>query len=238
MKPSQHSKNAGWIVADKKYLPKYSPYVAEWEEWARKQTFYALFDECLIGWEGAASKYGKELTALRQRVAELEKENDQLHRLESEHYADLTQELQDLRAFKAAVEAAPTVRPDWYQCPTTENWFEHQADAELLAGFVDPLQVGQEIELNVCWSGEQKFRVTKIEDDESGDVELELIESSRHLFTRQTPAGMTFDQIRDGIANAVGGWPNLTYWPHDIAKLIRQIGPTPTTAPVTAKEGE
>lgn len=74
-----------------------------------------------------------------------------------------------------AVEGMHPVSPDYYQNPTTEEWWEHPADESLLDEMIQisgPLKVGDEYELDVSWSGKQKFRVTSVEGD---DVEVEHI---------------------------------------------------------------
>ena len=41
------------------------------------------------------------------------------------------------------------------------------------------------------------------------------------------PDPMTFEEIRDGIANAAEDWPDNDYYPPTIAEMIRKIVPTP-----------
>lgn len=77
--------------------------------------------------------------------------------------------------------SAEPVRPDWYQNPTSEQWFESPDDAQILED-LDSITVGDVIELDVCWNGTQMFRVTKLADETSDDVEFELIESSNKFY--------------------------------------------------------
>lgn len=90
---------------------------------------------------------------------------------------DLT-ELEDLRAWRAEIEKQEPARPDWYQNPTSEQWFECPDDAQILED-IGPVKVGDVIELDVCWNGKQKFRVAKISDEQSDDVEFDLVEGTK-----------------------------------------------------------
>ena len=98
---------------------------------------------------------------------------DKIAELES-----LRSELKDLRAWKAEIEKQEPARPDWYQNPTSEQWFECPDDAQILED-IGPVKVGDVIELDVCWNGKQKFRVAKIADEQSDDVEFELIDGTQ-----------------------------------------------------------
>lgn len=52
-----------------RYKAEYTEFVEEFERWAKAQPFYALFDECLIGWKGAADTYKPRLAELEARLA-------------------------------------------------------------------------------------------------------------------------------------------------------------------------
>ena len=106
----------------------------------------------------------------------------------------------------AELEKQEPKRPGWYQNPTDECWFECPDDAEILDSvFYDEApKVGDEFELDVCWNGKQKFRVTKIEDAESDDVEVEFVNGTQ-LFT------------------AAGASPVEPAKDHEIAALVNQL---------------
>lgn len=55
----------------------------------------------------------------------------------------------------------------------------------------------------------------------------ELLNAPQPPVASAEPVPMSFEQVRDGIANAIEGWPNNDYWPATIAEMVREIGPTP-----------
>lgn len=112
------------------------------------------------------------------------------------------------RAIEAAVinklNSAEPVRPDWYQNPTSEQWFESPDDAQILED-LDSITVGDVIELDVCWNGTQMFRVTKLADETSDDVEFELIESSKKFYLHPlAPSAVDVDLLAQFIRKIDG----------------------------------
>lgn len=102
--------------------------------------------------------------------------------------------------------SAEPVRPDLYQNPTTEEWFDHPQDMSLLEEMYDNLKVGFEYEINVCWTGKQTFRVTSVNGYE---VEADLIRSTRTPFAEAQPAPDVQAAVAAALEKAeeiVEGW--------------------------------
>jgi len=57
-------------------------------------------------------------------------------------------------------------------------------------------------------------------DEEGVEMLIDMVKQAK-------PEPMTFEEIRDGIANAAEDWPHNDYYPPTIAEMIRKIGPTP-----------
>lgn len=73
------------------------------------------------------------------------------------------------------------VKPDVYSNDGGEYWVQHPADCDIFSDWDDEPKVGDEYELQVCWTGKQKFRITEVED---GSVEkVELIDSNTTYYT-------------------------------------------------------
>lgn len=123
-------------------------------------------------------------------IAKLNTARDEIARLTEEMTIQATSNIRQLDTIAqqrdaalarlAELEKQEPKRPGWYQNPTDERWFECPDDAEILDSvfFDEAPKVGDEFELDVCWNGKQKFRVTKIEDAMSDDVEVEFISGS------------------------------------------------------------
>ena len=63
-----------------------------------------------------------------------------------------------------------------FQSPhNCDQWYEHPADCEIIDNFDPPVFVGFQYELTAGRYTTQRYRVTKIADDESDDVEVELV---------------------------------------------------------------
>jgi hypothetical protein len=54
--------------------------------------------------------------------------------------------------------------------------------------------IGAEYEVAVCWSGSQKFRVTKVADDDSDDIEVEFV-SGKQLYAAPHLRTLSDDEI-------------------------------------------
>lgn len=98
----------------------------------------------------------------------------------------------DLDAYKAMYQAAPEVEqepvePDVFSANDGDTWVESPSDWDCFDSWnKDEIVVGAEYELNVCWTGKQTYRITKIGDD--GDVEeVELVSSTKQYFTHTQP---------------------------------------------------
>lgn len=81
-------------------------------------------------------------------------------------------------------ERGEPVAPDWYNCPTNADiWRESPSDCDIIDGLADDPVVGMTFDLDVCWSGTQTFRITKVD---GSDVEVEMI-SRPKLYTGPQP---------------------------------------------------
>ena len=89
---------------------------------------------------------------------------------------ELRAELAEVKAERDALKAHAELRYTAFQSPHNDDrWLEHPADSEIIDEFDPPVHVGFEYELTAGSYTTQRYRVTKIADDESDDVEVELI---------------------------------------------------------------
>ncbi len=84
--------------------------------------------------------------------------------------------LERLTAERDALAKDAALRYTAWQSPHDDDyWLEHPADCEIIDRFHPPVHVGFEYELTAGSYTTQRYRVTKIADEESDDVEVELI---------------------------------------------------------------
>ena len=120
----------------------------------------------------AADNYRRLLDESDHAYAELRDERDELL-AENEKLSDMWSAMKAERdAFKTHAELRYTA----FQNPHNDDrWLEHPADSEIIDEFDPPVHVGFQYELTAGSYTTQRYRVTKIADDESDDVEVELI---------------------------------------------------------------
>jgi len=84
--------------------------------------------------------------------------------------------LEEWIAKKVQPEQEPVIYNTAWQSPHDDDrWCENPEDWEIIDGFDPPVFVGFEYELTAGRYTKERYRVTKIADDESDDVEVELI---------------------------------------------------------------
>lgn len=105
-------------------------------------------------------------------IERLTAERDEFHRIANQAVA----ERETVKAECDALKAHAELRYTAFQSPhNDDSWLEHPADSEIIDEFDPPVHVGFEYELTAGVYTTQRYRVTKIADDESDDVEVELI---------------------------------------------------------------
>jgi hypothetical protein len=111
-------------------------------------------------------------------------------------------------------------RPDFYQNPTTEDWFEHPADENLLEEF-DPMKVGDIYELDVSWSGKQKFRVIELDTD--GQVKDAEFVSGTILYTTPPSTNQAVREFAEKALEAAKQFLNYGYQHRQLEEEFRAL---------------
>ena len=109
------------------------------------------------------------------------------------------------------------VKPDVYSNDGGEYWVQYPADCDIFSDWEDDPKVGDEYELQVCWTGKQKFRIAEIED---GSVEkVELIDSDTTYYTTPPARKPLSDYELREMLNDLNEGDGTIY---DFARLIEQ----------------
>ena len=127
-----------------------------------------------------------------------------------------------LEAYEQSKPKPEPVTPDVYSNDGGEYWVQHPADCDIFSYWDNDPKIGDEYELQVCWTGKQKFRITEIED---GSVDkVELIESDTTYYTAPPPREPLVGDLMVMLRREVRKeFPSASDWLiHLVARLTEQ----------------